>query len=292
MLPPRVLVCGSTGRTGSAVLDQLVGRDVAVRALTRDPQAAQRLRRRGIEAVVGDLAGATELPRLLAGIKLVYVALPNTDRQLELEVALFEAAAIAGVHHVVKMSVSGADRDSPLGLAELHGRSEERLRQTGMSWTMVRATSFMQNVLGWAEMVAGGTITTPAAAAPVAFVDARDVAAVAAAALLEPAAHTGAIYELTGPDAITPREQAAIIGGVLGIELAVRDQPIQDAQAALRSAGADAFRVLRLGELWQWYADGHAPRVSPDVSRVLGRPPCSFGRFVEEHRAALSAFVR
>lgn len=109
----RVLVCGATGTTGSAVLGELNAADLAVRAVTRSQESADRLRRSGAAAVVADLGEPATLPAALADVDAVYLAYPASPDLPEHEGNLARAAADAGAGHLVKLSVIDPAPDSP-----------------------------------------------------------------------------------------------------------------------------------------------------------------------------------
>jgi uncharacterized protein YbjT (DUF2867 family) len=279
-----ILVCGATGTTGGAVLRQLRGDQRALRAMTRSPESAQRLRAEGVEAVVADLDDPGSLAAALEGVDAVYVANPASASLAEHEGNLADAAAVAGVGHVVKLSVVGAAEDAPITFGRLHGAAEDAIKAAGVSWTMLRPTGFMQNTLAWAGHIPSGTIRGPVMGARWAIVDVRDIAAVAARVLAAPSEHAGREYVLTGPEPASPHEQVEILGELLERPLDTAEVPIEAAQEAMRRAGVPAQTVEWLGELWRMYADGRAEAVSPDIEQVTGRAPYSFRQFAEDHR--------
>ncbi len=283
-----VLISGATGTTGSEVLRRLQAAGVPVRAMTRSTESAERLRASGAEVVVADLADSSSLAPAVQGIDAVYVANPSTPQIAEHEGNLARAAVAAGVGHLVKLSVIGAADDAPLEFGRLHAESERAIADSGIAWTMLRPNGFMQNTLAWAAQIAGGTIHGPVMDARWAIVDVRDIGAVAATALSDPAAHAGRSYTLTGPEASSPREQVAILSELLGREIAVQELSIEQAQQAMLGAGVPAWTVERLGELWRLYADGLAESVSPDVERVSGSAPRSYRDFAADHLAAFA----
>jgi uncharacterized protein YbjT (DUF2867 family) len=278
-----VLVCGATGTTGGAVLRQLRGDRVDVRALTRSPESAERLRRDGVAAVVADLADPDSLAPALEGVEAVYVANPVSPELGEHEGNLARAAAQAGVAHLVKLSVIGAGADAPITFGRLHGEAEAAVRDAGVPWTMLKPNGFMQNTLAWAPQIPSGTIRGPVMHARWAVIDVRDIAAVAARVLEAPAQHAGHSYVLTGAEAPSPHEQVEILSEVLERPLETQDLPIEAAQEAMRSAGVPAQTVEWLGELWRMYASGAAEQTSPDVERLTGRSPYTYRQFAEDH---------
>src|SRR5579863_3473992 len=202
-----ILITGGTGTSGSQVVDQLRASGKPFRVLVRNPAKAESLKGPGVEIVAGDLAKPDSLGAALAGVERVFVLSPPAPNQAELEANLVNAAKRAGVKHVVKFSAMTASPNSPSRFPRAHGQVEEHIKQSGLSWTFLRPTFFMQNLLGLAPMVRDGTIYQPAKKSRAAFVDTRDIAAVAVQALIG-AGHESKAYDITGPDLVNYDEVA------------------------------------------------------------------------------------
>lgn len=281
-----VLISGATGTTGGEVLRQLRAADVPVRAMTRSEESAERFRDEGIDAAVADLADPATLGAALEGVDAVYVANPASPDLPAHEGALAQAAAAAGVGHLVKLSVIGASPDAPLDFARMHHAGEQAIKQAGIPWTMVRPNGFMQNTLAWADQIAGGTVYGPVIDARWSIVDARDVAGVAVAVLRDPGAHAGEAYVVTGPEPSSPREQVAILSELLGRPIEAAEVTIDQAEAAMVDADIPAWTAERLGELFGLYRDGLAEGVSPEAERLIGQAPRDYRAFARDHLAA------
>lgn len=285
----RVLVSGATGTTGFHVVRLLHEMGIPVRAMTRSSESAARLRAEGLEAVVADLKDPASLPDALEDISSVYVASPASPHLAEHEANLVRAAAQAGIAHVVKLSVIGVARDTPIAFGRLHFEAEQAIVASGVRWTMIRPNGFMQNTLGWARMLADGTVYGPAMEARWSVVDARDIAAVAVAVLQEPDGHAGETYTVTGPEACSRREQVAVLGEVLGRDISVREVSIAQAQQSMRSAGWPEWNVQGMTEMLELSSDELAQAVSPVVPGITGRAARTFREFARDH---LEAFRR
>jgi uncharacterized protein YbjT (DUF2867 family) len=276
-----ILVTGATGTTGGAVLDELLGRGVAVRGLTRSPERAEQLRARGADAAVGDLSDPASLARAFAGVERVYLAVTANEHQVEQESNAIAVAEQSGAYAVVKLGVIGQSPQAPLRFARNHAAVFETLQATSLRWTLLQANGFMQNVLASAEPIRQGRYTSALGDAKVSRVDARDVAAVAVRALTEEG-HEGSSYTLTGPEAISDPQIAEELG-VSHVQAS--DEEIA---ATLRSAGVPEWTVEGLIEVAELERSGAAAGVAPDVEALLGRPARSFGRFAAEHRDAFA----
>lgn len=277
-----VLVTGSTGNVGSRIVQLLVDRDVPVRALVRRdaprlPAAAQQVR--------GDLDDRASLDRALEGVSAVYLLSSGPDLARH-DANLIAAAAAAGVRHVVKHSVGGAEFERGR-IATWHRAGEKLLEAAGMAWTHVRPSSFASNALGWIGGIkAQAKVFGPAGGAAMPVIDPEDIAAVGAAVLADPAPHAGKAYVLTGPEALTNPQQVEALGAALGRALGYVEVPDPGIRQAMVGMGmpeawADGLMEMMVGLR-------RMGRVEPtdDVARVLGRPAGTFAAWAARHAAA------
>ncbi len=227
----RVLVTGATGNIGGAVVSQLLATECRIRALTRNPAAAAFPP--GVEVAGGDLADADAFGQCLDGVDAVFLVWTAP-------IAAAPAAVERIARHARRVVLLTAPHKTPHpffqqpnALREQFIALERVIEQSGVEWTFLRPGMFAANALMWwaPQILAGDVVRWPYAEAPTAPIDERDVAAVAARALLEPG-HEGMDYVLTGPDSLTQRAQLTTIGEVLGRTLRYdevsREQAEQD----------------------------------------------------------------
>ena len=188
-----------------------------------------------------EYADTAEVRAALAGIDtlLMVSAAEDVDRRSQ-HLAFVDAAAAAGVRHVVYTSFQGAAADCTFTLGRDHFATEEAIRASGMAFTFLR-DSFYADFLPL--MVTDGAIRGPAGDGRVAAVARDDVAAVAAVVLADPAAHAGATYDLTGPEALTLAEVADLVTEVTGTPTRYVDETIPEAYASRASYGAPDWQV-------------------------------------------------
>jgi uncharacterized protein YbjT (DUF2867 family) len=193
-------------------------------------------------------------------------------------VGVLDAARAAGVRRVVMLSSQGVGTGRhPSGL-------EDAVTGSGMGWTLLRPGGFASNDLAWSESVRGlRTAFTPSADIALPVVDPADIADVAAAVLLADG-HDGRVYEITGPAPISPRERIAAIGSVLGEEVRLVEQPRAEARAQMLQFMPEQAVEATLDILGE--PTPAEQRVSPDVERVLGRPPRAYAEWVGRNVAA------
>lgn len=275
-----ILVTGATGTTGSELVRQLRDAGAPVRALVRDPERARELLGPGVELAEGDYDRPEALRTALEGVDRVYLLTPPHPSQADWERGVLAHAADAGVAHVVRHSLLGADDDSPMQAARLHRGSERELEASGLAYTILRPNFFHQTFAS--GMVAQGSMYTAAGEGRVSFVDARDVAA-AAAVVLTDEGHEGRTYVLTGPEALTFGEAAVTISAETGRPVQHVDIPADQLVAGMTQLGAPDWLARDVAALQTVYAAGGGAEVSDDIRRLTGREPRTLRDFVREH---------
>lgn len=201
-----VLVTGATGNT--ALLRLLEERGVAVRAMVRDDRAAAKLTNTSASIVVGNFDDPASVTAALAGINSAYLVTPSSAEAETQQIRFAELAAKAGVRYLVKLSQFAADEAPPVRFLRYHAAVERRIRELGIGYTFLRPNLYFQGFLAFASTIAKqGQFFAPIGAARVSAVDVRDIAAVAATALVEPG-YMGKTYPITGPAAVTHAEVA------------------------------------------------------------------------------------
>ncbi|TDP32425.1 NAD(P)H-binding protein [Nocardia ignorata] len=281
-----ILITGATGTIGRALVSQLAADGVAVRATTRDPQNATFPA--GVEAVGVDYRDPATFAPAMAGVQAAFLnGLPGPD-DTGVDAALVEAARVAGVRRVVKLSIIGAG-DPRLGApGGWHVPGEDAVRDSGLEWTILRPNTFASNTLSWAQPLSTGQpVPNLTGDGRQAVVDPRDVAAVAAVAL-RTGDHHGRTYTLTGPTLQTAREQAAVLAAVLGRPIAVTDIAEDDAPEFMRSAGLSPAFVEAASQGQSFIRHGHNELVTDDIAAVLGRPPRDYAEWAADHRTAFT----
>ena len=270
-----VLVTGATGKTGRAVCRRLAVEGRAVRALARNPVSGQALDGvPGLELVIGDLLDAGSLVRAARGARAIYHICPNVHpREVEIGRRVIAAAREAGIGHLVFHSVLHPQCEAmPHHWRKL--RVEEMLLESGLPFTVLQPTAYMQNLLGgWRSIVDEGVYRVPyRVSARVALVDLEDVAEVAARVLADDG-HRGATYELCSPDQPDSTEIAVELGRALGRGVRAASIPLAAWADAARSRGLDEPRIETLSKMFRYY-DRHGMSGSPVVLRaLLGREP-------------------
>jgi len=279
---PMILVAGGTGMTGGEVVRLLQERGEPFTAMVRSVAKAEALQGAGIDTVVADLADRASLGPAMKGVESLFLLSASVADQADLQLNAIEAAEMAGVGFIVKVSALGADPESPLSLGRAHAEVEEGLAASGVPHAILRPGSFMQNFLLTAEMIRDqDQFYGSSGDGKIAMIDARDIAAVAVA-LLTAEERTGGIYTLTGPEALSNAEAAAVLSDVVGREIRYVNIPGDAFKAGLLEAGLEGWLADDLTILNELFAEGSEARVTDDVDRVTGRPARTFGQFVAD----------
>jgi uncharacterized protein YbjT (DUF2867 family) len=280
-----ILLTGVTGKTGGEVARQLAAAGVPFRALIRNPAKADALRAMTADVVIGDVADDAVLNEALHGVARALLVMPNGEDQLSLERRFTDYAARAGVRHLVKLSSLESVPESTNPITRMHVASEQHIRDSGMAWTMIRPTFFMQIFLGSATAIREQRrITMPAGTGTIAPTDLRDVGAVIRRVLTEPG-HESQSYDLTGPELLTLAEIAARFSAVLGREIHYVDQPLAEFRARLSALGLAPWRIAAVCKEFEAIAAGVIDHTTGTVARLLGRPATSLEQFVRDHLA-------
>ena len=284
-----ILVTGATGTVGSRVLADLADRDVTVRAALRNPEREQAALPEGVEWVEFDFERPETWGAAFEGVDALFLMRPPAiTRVSEAILPAIDAAERVGVEHVVVLSVLGAEKNPILP----HRKIEKHVLDTGLDWTFLRPSFFMQNLVQThREEIRDGEIVVPAGSGETSFVDAADIAAVAATALAEPG-HEGQAYDITGPEALTYHEVAQILSEVLDREISYEEPSLIEFVRHSRRQGRDWSFVLVMAGIYTTARVGLAGRVTDDVERLLGRPPRSFREWAEENTEAFESGER
>ena len=277
MTLPTIAVTGATGFLGGAVARELHAAGIPQRLLVRSLVKAPHLE--GVIALPFSFSDRVASVSALAGVDLLFMvsASENAERLAEHR-NFVDAAREAGVRHIVYTSFLGAAPYATFTLARDHYFTEQHIRASGMAHTFLRDALYLDFV---PELVgADGVIRGPARGGRVAIVSRADVARVASTVLRNPAAHVGATYNLTGPEALTMTEIAAIVSRARGTTIAYHDETIAEAYESRAKWGAPDWQVDAWVSTYTAIAAGDLSVVSGDVERVTGRRPISLAEFL------------
>ena len=270
-----ILVTGATGNIGRHVVDRLMQAGVRVRALTRNPEAANLPD--SVEIVQGDLDRPETLAAAFENVERLYLfPVPATATEV------VEMAKKAGVRRIVVLSSASAPWEAkyhPRGLYFL--LVERAVEAVGVEWTHVRPTGLMLNSLTWAETIrAEGVVRAPYGAAAYPHVHEADVAEVATAALLGDG-HVGKKYIVSGPESITQIEQVRAIGAAIGREIRFEELTPEQARklwSPFMPEDEIDTELMILSE-----SVDKPKKVWPTYEQVIGRPGRTYAQWAADH---------
>jgi len=231
-----ILVAGGSGLLGRTLIPLLVDRGEQVRVVTRGTRPAAQLAVPGVETIIGDIRHRAVVHRAVAGVQTVISAIHGFGGEGALGVraidrdanaALIDAAVAAGVDHVVLLSIHGASADHPIELFRMKAAAEDRLKASGLSWTIVRPTAYQElwlELIGRPLLETGRTRVFGRGQNPINFVASGDVARVVEQATIDPGLR-GATIDMAGPQNLSFDQVVDLVRDVTGVEGSVDHVP-------------------------------------------------------------------
>ncbi|MFI6506326.1 NAD(P)H-binding protein [Streptosporangium sp. NPDC050855] len=265
-----VLVTGARGKTGREVVAQLAERDDTVvrGGSSRNSQEPT--------TVPFDWRDRSTWPKAVDGVDAIHLGRPDVQDSAELVTRLIAAAPAA---HIVLVSEQGAERVAAGGWVR---QVEDAVTGNANRWTILRPSWFQQVLTDPRYFLDAirheRVISLPTGGSPIAWVDTRDIAAVAVQAIADPATHHAKAYTVTGPEAVTTADIAANISAAIGVQVTATVPPLSAAVA-----GAAPWLAEVVGDMFGRVHDGTFARVSDTVEKVTGRAPRTIGEFIAEH---------
>lgn len=276
-----ILVTGATGKTGQAMLSALAARGLPARGLVRSTEQAAKVEHAGGEAAIGDLLDSASLAAALRGVQAVYLICPNVHpEELRMVQNTIAAAQQSGRPRVVYHSVLFPQIEAmPHHWLKL--RTEEALITSGLPFAILQPASYMQNVLGYVEVMRSSGVYSAPYSPDAIFtpIDLHDLAEVAAMVLTNPD-HDGGIYPLAGPQGLSSADMARAIGEQLGTHVEAKNQPLGEWVKAAKTTDMAPYAIDTLARMFAYY-DVHGFWASCTVLRaLLGRAPTDFATFL------------
>jgi uncharacterized protein YbjT (DUF2867 family) len=283
-----ILLTGITGNIGGATARALLAKGVKFRALTRDLDKAAAWAAQGVELIKGDLDDAASVKAALAGIDRAVLVMPNGEQQERIECAFVKTAQEAGLEWIIKLSSPEAVRGttSPIPLA--HIAAEDAIMASGMKWTFIRPSFYMQNFRGSAKGAkATSKLSMPMGEGTIAVTDANDAGLFVAHVLTDPdsSRHHSQCYDITGPDPVlTFHDVARLIGEVIGQPVTYENCDPKAFQEAIRPFHRNQWHSDAVARLFAEIADGRTPGHKTDTfQKIMGQP----GRSLKEYLSSL-----
>ncbi|GAA3941384.1 SDR family oxidoreductase [Chitinophaga oryziterrae] len=239
------------------------------------------------EAIQGDFNDPVSISKALQGIEKAFLLTNSSEQAENQQITFVELAKKAGVKHIVKLSQWAADKYSPVRFLRYHAAVEDKIRESGLTYTFLRPNLFMQGLLGFKEPIKQGKFFAAVGNARISAVDIRDIADVAAVALTQPG-HENKIYNLTGPEAITHYQMAEELSKALNKQIIFIDVPPAAMKDAVLQVGFPEWQADGLIEDYAHYAKEEAASIESGIIDATGKPPRSFADFARDYAPAFA----
>jgi uncharacterized protein YbjT (DUF2867 family) len=285
----KIIITGATGTVGQALLPNLLKHNVRVVALTRSPEKIQERSDR-LKIVQADLRDQASYADALAGADTAYLLTDMTAETEILQNQFIDACRAQGVSLVVKQSAMGAAADSPVSMFRTHAAIEQHLKASGVAYCLLQPNSFSQNLLAHSQSVkTQGAIYAPMGDGKVSYVDARDVARVAATVLADASKkYHNKTYVLTGPEAVSMQESADVIGMLIGKKVSYYPVSYEQGKEAMMNFGMDEWLVDDLVATARLGAEGKARKVTENVENITGTKPTTLNESLSDYQASFA----
>jgi uncharacterized protein YbjT (DUF2867 family) len=277
-----ITVFGATGKVGREMLESFSLAGTYCRAVTRDLKKVKA--HSFVTWIEGNLADKNSLYNTLSGSKRLFLSTSFSEKMADLQNNAIDVAKEAGVEHIVKLSTKGVSEKSDFLIPKLHYQIEQKLKSSGLNWTILQPSAFMQNWLGdFSDTIkkerkiydAVGDTRMP-------FIDARDIAEVAIRILANPDKHVNKTYLLTGSEAVSYHEVAEAVSQAIHEPVTYVSQSPEEARARLEAKGLPEWAVkLFLVMAKNQQADGAT--VSASVQDILGKPSRNVYYFAKDY---------
>jgi NAD(P)H dehydrogenase (quinone) len=285
-----VVITGASGQlariASELVLERLPASEVIL--VTRTPETLSDLADRGADVRSGDFDQPDALPAALSGgRRMLLISTDALGRRIEQHRNAIRAAAAAGVEHIAYTSILEPIPENPAFVVEEHAQTEAELRGSVLSWTMLRMGSYSEFLIGpAAQAAASGRWVHNAGEGACTYVSRADCAA-AAVAVLTGGGHEGAIYDITGPEALTQVDVAALAGEIVGRPIEAAEVGDDEYAERFVAAGFPDWLAAGFATWGQAIRKGMYDRVSTAVGDLTGRRPRSVRDVLTAHRDEL-----
>lgn len=280
-----ILITGATGNIGSGLVPALLSEGADVRVLIRNEAKANDLETLGADVIIGDLDKPETLEPAVSGVDKIFLLTWNGPTAVDHANNLIKAAKQAENPYIVRLSGHGSEKSR---IIRDHMTIEKLVKSSGLQYTILRPTFFMQDVFMAAQTISEqGMIYMPFKDGKLATIDVRDIADVSAK-VLTTSGHEGKTYILTGPQPVSFYDIAAAFSTALGKEVKYVDVPLDAARQSMIGMGMPDWIVEGYIELMAEFANNWANKSYPDVETITGHPARSISQFAQDFASMFS----
>jgi (4-alkanoyl-5-oxo-2,5-dihydrofuran-3-yl)methyl phosphate reductase len=277
------LVTGATGNIGGRVVERLLAKGERPRVFVRDARKARERYGERVDIALGDLADTASLSRAFDGINVLFLAAAGADLATTDEAAA-GAAKFAGVRLLVKLSTY--DVTQQIGTGVWHATGEAAIRASGIGFTFVQPSGFMDNFLNWAAAIkSDGIVRSATADGRIPFIHSDDIADVVVACMTIPE-YEGRSLPITGPEALSFAEMTAKVGAAIGKPLRFEAASEEEARRQQVAWGAPPPLVEARLSIFRAIREGRLAGTTTELERVLGRKAVTFDQWTQENASA------
>lgn len=283
-----ILLTGATGKIGRELVQYLTSRKREFKVMVRSRDAEKAFDGTGIKVAHGDFERSGSYLDALTGVKQVFLLTTPQPDIVRMEGDFLKACKTKGVQHVVRVSAMGANPWASSALTRCHGRCEAQLEDSGIPWTLLRPTVFMQNLVAFMgpTVAKESTLYTPAGDARMPWVDTRDIAAVAGTALTTQGP-PNRVYEITGPESLTYADVAERLSNAVGRHIAYVNVPDGAALQSMLGMGMSSWLAEGMITLYHMFkANGATALCLDTVERITSQPPRTLDAYIQENLQA------
>ena len=275
----KVLVTGATGNTGSLLVPKLLNAGIDVRVFVRDEKKAKHLKEAGAEVVIGDLDNPETILPAVKNVDKIYLLTWNGPTQLRQVENTVRTAKEAGNPHIIRHSMWGSENSRIIkqGL-----QAEELIKSSGLPWTMLQPTFFMQNTMMAAQSISSdGMIYWDMNDGKLGMIDVRDIAD-AAFEVITGQGYESKSYILTGPEAISFNDVAKTFSKVLNTEVKYMNVPGEASKQAMVGMGIPEWIADGFVELDEGFSKNFAGSTTKNIEILTGHPARSLEQFAKD----------
>lgn len=283
-----ILVTGASGNIGSEIVNQLLGvaPAVSIKAAVHSRQNVKKVKDGDrVKVIPIDYNESDTLRQALKDVDKLFLLTPDVPNAAHLASNAVTEAKKAGIRHIVKQSVMGADLKADVGTMRLHRQVEDIIEQSGIPFTFLRPNEFMQNFINFhsPSIKGNNAFYIPLEDAKVSLVDVRDIAAVAVKSLTDEDLHKNKTHLITGPEALSYHQVAEILSNRIGRKINYVNISDEEARAAMKEIGMSDWLINTVSELSDYFRKGKASEISSAVEEVTGNKPISFSQFAKDY---------
>lgn len=290
-MAPNILVMGASGYVGKELVNRLAHTGNHVRAAVHDPLKLNTLfDYPGIETITFNFEDQKSMKSALQGITSLFLILPAVQHLSSfVDNFLTSVSSADSLKHVGFLSITGSDDPKAPELAQWFNQAEYQLRNSAIPYTFLRSNCLMQHLIQYLQPDSA-IIYLPADGGKVSFVDARDVAAVAADLFMPGANHLGKIYNLTGPQTYSMYQVSDILSRVSGLRIGYVESSKENAASALKGKLAE-WRLDYLLDYMQYLFSGAGATVTSTIEQIAKIEPVSFVDFARDYAQTIRSIV-